>query len=151
MQLKRSFSNKTVCILANSRQADFTGSKVMNKLKQVSSDQVSFTGYGGPWMKKEGFNPVIEFDIDQLMDKTFTTYRKTKTFNETIFFRWNPFNLINKHFTRSTDHTYDLVSQPKSYPLVYEFWITKENLLNSSLSHPEHWQWIYDIPFNGWN
>jgi hypothetical protein len=31
-------------------------------------------------------------------------------FNETIFFRWNPFNLINKHFTRNTDHVYDLVS-----------------------------------------
>jgi len=37
------------------------------------------------------------------MDKTFTTYRKGKVHNENIFFRWNPFNLINKHFTRSTD------------------------------------------------
>jgi len=35
-----------------------------------------------------------------MADKTFTTYRKTKTFNETIFFRWNPFNLVNKHYTR---------------------------------------------------
>jgi Mor family transcriptional regulator len=43
------------------------------------------------------------------MDKTFTTYRKTKTFNEKIFFRWNPFNLINKHYTRSTDQIYEVV------------------------------------------
>ncbi len=62
-------------------------------------------------MKKEGFEPIVEFEIDQLMDKTFTTYRKTKVFNETIFFRWNPFNLINKHFTRNTDQVYDLVSE----------------------------------------
>lgn len=58
-------------------------------------------------MKKEGFEPTVEFDIGQFMDKTFTTYRKSKTTNEFIFFRWNPFNLINKHFTRSTDHVYD--------------------------------------------
>ena len=99
---KRSFSAhpRSVCILANSRQADLTGSKVMNKLKAVSGEELTFTGYGGPWMKKEGFTPTVEFDIGNFMDKTFTTYRKTKSFNETIFFRWNPFNLINKHLKR---------------------------------------------------
>jgi hypothetical protein len=102
---KRSFSAhpRSVCILANSRQADLTGSKVMNKLKAVSGEELTFTGYGGPWMKKEGFTPTVEFDIGNFMDKTFTTYRKTKAFNEAIFFRWNPFNLVNKHFTRNTD------------------------------------------------
>ena len=49
------------------------------------------------------FTPTVEFDVGNFMDKTFTTYRKTKAFNETIFFRWNPFNLVNKHFTRNTD------------------------------------------------
>lgn len=82
----------------------------MNKLKTVSGDSLTFTGYGGQWMKKEGFQATIDLDINQFCDKTFTTYRKTKTFNETIFFRWNPFNLINKHFTRQTDHMFDQVT-----------------------------------------
>jgi hypothetical protein len=82
----------------------------MQKLRTVSGDSLTFTGYGGPWMKKEGLNPTAEFDIDMMLDKTFHTYRKTKAFNETIFFKWNPFNLINKHYTRSTNHAMDLVS-----------------------------------------
>jgi lipid A disaccharide synthetase len=53
MQSKRSFS-KTVCILANSRQGDLTGSKIMKKLRGVSGEDLTFTGYGGNWMKKEG-------------------------------------------------------------------------------------------------
>ena len=61
-------------------------------------------------MKKEGFEPTVDFDIGQFMDKTFTTYRKTKSFKEDIFFRWNPFNLTNKHFTNETDKVYDQVS-----------------------------------------
>ena len=61
-------------------------------------------------MKKEGFEPTADFDIGLFMDKTFVTYRKGKVHNENIFFRWNPFNLINKHFTRNTDQIYDLVS-----------------------------------------
>jgi hypothetical protein len=61
-------------------------------------------------MKKEGFEPTVDFDIGLFMDKTFTTYRKGKVHNENIFFRWNPFNLINKHFTRSTDQIFDVVS-----------------------------------------
>ena len=61
-------------------------------------------------MKKEGFEPTVDFNIGLFMDKTFTTYRKGKVHNENIFFRWNPFNLINKHFTRSTDQIFDVVS-----------------------------------------
>jgi len=95
--------------MANSRQADLTGSKVMNKLKAVSGEELTFTGYGGAWMKKEGFTPTVDFDVSAFMDKTFTTYRKTKAFNESIYLRWNPFNLVNKHFTRNTDQIYDLV------------------------------------------
>ena len=69
-------------------------------------------------MKKEGFEPTVDFDIGQFMDKTFTTYRKGKTTNENVFFRWNPFNLINKHFTRNTDQIYDTVSKPKLLILI---------------------------------
>ena len=108
---QRSFaSQKSVCILANSRQADLIGSKLMTNLRAVSGEDITFSGYGGQWMKKEGFEPTVEFDIGEFMDKTFTTYRKTKSFKEAIFFRWNPFNLVNKHYTRSTDHVYDQVS-----------------------------------------
>ena len=113
---KRAFSTthdsvRNVCILANSRQADLIGSKVMRSLRQAAgeeADTIRFTGYGGDWMKREGgFEPTVDFEIGQFMDKTFTTYRKTKTFKEGIYFKWNPFNLVNKHFTRQTDHVYD--------------------------------------------
>ena len=60
-------------------------------------------------MKQEGFDPTIEVDIDQFADKTFTTYRKTKT-QEQLYFKWNPWNLINKHYTRQTDDVRDSVS-----------------------------------------
>ena len=51
-------------------------------------------------MKREGFEPTYEFDIDAMGDKTFHTYRKTKTANEDIYFKWNPFNFVNKHYVR---------------------------------------------------
>ena len=108
--VKRGFSannKKHVCILANSRQADLTSSKLMSKLREESGEDITFSGYGGPWMAKEGLEPTVEIDIDSLMDKTFATYRKTKVMNEGIFFRWNPMNLINKHYTRSTDQVFD--------------------------------------------
>lgn len=92
--------------MANSRQADLTGSKIITSLRALGAEHntdLNFVGYGGPWMKKEGFETAVEFDIGNFMDKTFTTYRKTKTEHEDIFFRWNPFNLVNKHFTRNTD------------------------------------------------
>lgn len=107
---KRTFSNKTVCIMANSRQGDLIGSKIIKNVRAEAGDEIGFTGYGGQWMKKEGFEPLAEFDIGQLMDKTFSTYRKTKTFNEDIFFRWNPLNFVNKHFTQNTNQAYDNVS-----------------------------------------
>lgn len=69
--VKRTFSTsgankKTVCILANSRQADLTASKLMSKLREVSgdADNINFTGYGGPWMAKEGFEPTVDIDIN---------------------------------------------------------------------------------------
>lgn len=47
---QRHFSqiNKTVCLMANSRQADLVGSKIMATLKEVSGcDDFQFYGYGG--------------------------------------------------------------------------------------------------------
>ena len=44
----RAFSTRNVCILANSRQDDLTGSKIIRGLKKVSGDtHVNFYGYGG--------------------------------------------------------------------------------------------------------
>lgn len=114
---RRYFSQnaRNICILANSRQGDLIGSKIMQNLKKVSGGQEFTTsGYGGKWMKQEGFEPSIDFDIGQFMDKTFTTYRKGKVHREDIFFRWNPWNMINKHYTRNTDQIFDLVSESRT-------------------------------------
>lgn len=64
-------------------------------------------------MKAEGFEPTLDFDLDMVPDKEFVTYRKGRNMNENSNNKWNPFNLVNKHFTRQTDHTYDLVSCSK--------------------------------------
>ena len=61
-------------------------------------------------MKKEGFNQTVNVDMDKLCDKTFVTYRKSKVYKEAIYYRWNPLNFVNKHYTRKTDHVYDSVS-----------------------------------------
>lgn len=44
----RAFSTKHVCIMANSRQDDLTGSKIIRSLRKVGGDtQINFSGYGG--------------------------------------------------------------------------------------------------------
>lgn len=108
-QTRRSFSASNInslCILANSRQADLIGAKIIQNLREISGDSVQYSGYGGQFMRQEGFEATIEFDIDLMLDKTFATYRKTKVINESIFFRWNPFNMVNMHYTRQTDDVY---------------------------------------------
>lgn len=47
--------------------------------------------------------------MDEFCDKMFYTYRKTKTAKEAIFFRWNPLNFTNKHYTSKTDRAHDLL------------------------------------------
>ena len=110
---KRSFTAtnlKSICLLANSRQADLIGSKIIQNLRRVSGDSVSFTGYGGDWMKKEGFEPMLEIDLDRLQDKEFHTCRKTKTANESLYYKWIPLNLVNKHYVRKADDQFETVS-----------------------------------------
>ena len=104
---------KQICMLANSRQADLIGSKIMANLRKVSADSVTFTGYGGDWMKKEGFQPTIELDLDMMTDKQFHTYRKTKTAHENLYFKWNPLNLVNKAYVRKTDDAFENVSDDR--------------------------------------
>lgn len=62
------------------------------------------------YMKREGFENCVDVDMDEFFDKTFSTYRKTKAHKEASFFRWNPLNFTNKHFTQKTDNVHDIVS-----------------------------------------
>ena len=90
----------------------------MNKLRCLSNDSIEFNGYGGDSMRKVGLNSTLEFDLDMVPNKEFVTYRKGRNMNEHSNQKWNPFNLVNKHFTRKTNHVYDLVS---SYSLFFNF------------------------------
>jgi hypothetical protein len=61
-------------------------------------------------MKEEGMVGNIDVDLDNLPDKEFVSYRKTKPFNESLYkLRYNFFNLVTKHYTRKTDDVYDQV------------------------------------------
>lgn len=54
-------------------------------------------------MQKEGFSQDFQFNIENLLDKTFHTYRKSKTNSIANHWKWNPFNLINLHYMRNGD------------------------------------------------
>ena len=62
-------------------------------------------------MAQEGFNQDFGLNIDNLMDKTFHTYRRSKTNATTMHYKWNPFNLVNKHYMRNADQVMDLLSE----------------------------------------
>lgn len=62
-------------------------------------------------MKQEGFSQDFDFNIENLLDKTFHTYRKSKTNTLANHWKWNPFNLVNKHFMRNADQVYDLLDE----------------------------------------
>ena len=51
-------------------------------------------------MKQEGMAANVDIDIDMFANKEFYTFRKTKHLNESIYFRWNWLNFVNKHYTR---------------------------------------------------
>jgi len=76
----------------------------MKSLRQISGDNnLHFYGYGGSHMSKEGFSQEFDLNIDNLPDKAFHTYRKTKGFNKFVAYKWNPFNLVNKAYMRTAD------------------------------------------------
>jgi hypothetical protein len=114
--VNRAFGTKNVCILANSRQSDLIGSKVMTSLRKVAgNEQINFYGYGGQWMKREGFDNCYEqVKMDEMLDKTFHTFRRSKvSFDEHKYHKWNPWNLVNKHFTRHGNHMMDIIQDNK--------------------------------------
>ena len=71
-------------------------------------------------MAKEGFHQDFDFNIDNLMDKTFHTYRKSKTNSTKVHWKWNPFNLVNKHYTRRGDQVYDLLMEANVPKRIYQ-------------------------------
>ena len=75
----------------------------MKKLQEVGGDSLEFSGYGGEHMRRAGFTATMDFDIDMLADKTFVTYRKGRNMNENSNNKWNPFNMVNRHFIRQTN------------------------------------------------
>jgi hypothetical protein len=54
-------------------------------------------------MKQEGMAGSVDLDMGDFLDKEFHTFRKTKTFKEAAYYKWNFLNLVNKHYTRGTD------------------------------------------------
>ena len=110
--VKRHFSasngnlNKTVCILANSKQGDIVGQRIMSSLKSVSGvEDFDFFGYGGQAMTREGMAGQVEIDLDDFNGKDFVTHRKTKSYNELQYSTKYKFvNFVNKHFVRNSDN-----------------------------------------------
>jgi len=92
----------------------------MSKLRAIGGQDIQFFGYGGPRMKTEGFQQAVDMDIDQCMDKTFYTFRKTKSFKEAIYYRWHFLNFINKHYSRSTEQVYDTLMDQKVCKKIFQ-------------------------------
>ena len=120
--LNRAFSTKNVCILAHSRQADLLGSKVIKSLRKVAgSTDLNVYGYGGEHMQAAGFHNTFEVDMDMMLDKTFHTFRRSKAaFGEHKYHKWNPFNLVNRHYTRHGDQVLDLMLENNVPKRIYQ-------------------------------
>ena len=62
-------------------------------------------------MAAEGFKNSFEVNMDDMLDKTMHTFRKSKTNTLSNHWKWNPFNLVNKHYTRNGDQMLDLMNE----------------------------------------
>ena len=52
----------------------------------------------------------LDFDVGELADKEFITFRKTKNINEHYYgYRYSFFNLVTKHYTRNAKDIYQEV------------------------------------------
>ena len=92
----------------------------MSAIKKLGGNDLKFFGYGGQWMQKEGFDQTFDFNIDNLMDKTFHSYRKSKTNHISNHYKWTPFNLVNKHYTRNADQVFDNMSDADIVKRIYQ-------------------------------
>ena len=71
-------------------------------------------------MQAEGFNSNFNVNIDEMLDKSFHSYRKHKSLNEDIYFKWNPFNLVNKHYTRNGDQVFEKMIENSIPKMIYQ-------------------------------
>ena len=71
-------------------------------------------------MAAEGFKQDFDLNIDNLLDKTFHSFRRSKTNSINNHWKWNPFNLINKHFTRNGDQVFDLLQEADVPKRIYQ-------------------------------
>lgn len=125
--IKRHFSaknaslNKTVCILANSKQGDLVGQRIMQSLKQVSGvEDFNFFGYGGQAMTREGMTGQVEVNMDDFNGKEFVTFRKTKSYSEVQYSTKYKFvNFVNKHFVRNSDNILDQLDNIEMAKRIY--------------------------------
>jgi len=92
----------------------------MTKLQAVAGSDIKFIGYGGPRMKAEGFQESVHVEMDECLDKTFYTYRKTKSHSEKVYFRWNFLNFVNKHYSRQTEQVYDSLMNQKVCKKIFQ-------------------------------
>lgn len=108
--------------MANSKQGDLVGQKLMQNLKAVSGvNDFDFFGYGGPAMKQEGMAGGVEVELEDFMSKEFVTARKTKNYSETQYStKYNFLNLINKHFTRGANNVLDQFDKVEVSRRIYQ-------------------------------
>jgi hypothetical protein len=68
---------------------------------------ILFSAVFRKWMQEEGMKGSLDFDVGEFLDKTFITYRKTKSINEDFYmYRYSFFNFITKHYTRNANDIY---------------------------------------------
>lgn len=60
------------------------------------------------------------------MDKTFHSYRKSKTNTEANHWKWNPFNLVNLHYMRNSNHALDEI---QAQDLLFKIYQSQPNLV----------------------
>jgi lipid A disaccharide synthetase len=73
MKASRNFTT-TIAILAASRSHDAAGAKLMNKIRELSDDDVRFIGIGGPEMQDAGLDKNYA-DINKFLDKPLLPYK----------------------------------------------------------------------------
>jgi hypothetical protein len=61
-----------------------------------------------------------------MMDKTFHSFRKSKTNNVANYWRWTPFNLVNIHYMRNAKHAMDSLSEQD---LLYSLYKSQPDLV----------------------
>lgn len=99
-------TNKTLCVLANTKVGDIYGSKIVNCLKtNFNLPDIKVVGNGGENMKKHGQNSII--NLEDLREKYLNLWRYTvKNVNN---IKYSPSNLYQVS-VRTNENLIRLVS-----------------------------------------